>query len=335
MLSPRYYSGYDDYYSSSWAWNRETEPGENLNYIPRILHMYTAELAMTALTGAALLGFLAWSCTIRQPPSFLSKRRPLPMGGIRADLLGSIYIGVAVGQDVVKEYYQITYMLQDFFTHISQCLIFYVFYSLIHRFLDGLTDVGRPYAAVNIIHWIFLGVLFAMGMACFAIGVVNTVYLVTEVPLLNVELAAEKLYAANAILLFVASLEVVVWSVVVTVKGGRDRFRSRIAAISLIIGAFFYFALNLMWAVLCIRFDLFYEKYMPPDYLGLLESVLEFVFYVGTYVGIFLCCVKWASLVPQDSAWQAQQGSYPYQQQPYQQPFYPSTGHYPHQHGPK
>jgi hypothetical protein len=89
-----------------------------------------------------------------------------------------------------------------------------------------------------------------------------------------------------------------------------------------------------MWAVVCIRFNLFYEKYTPPDYLGLLESVLEFVFYVGTYVGIFLCCVKWASLIPQDSAWQAQQGSHPYQQQPYQQPFYPPTGHYPQQHGP-
>lgn len=120
-------------------------------------------------------------------------------------------------------------MLQDFFTHIAQCLIFYVFYSLIHRFLDGLTDVGRPYAAVNIVHWIILGVLFAMGISCFAIGVANTVYYATEVPLLNIEIAAERLYAANAILLFVASLDVLLCSVLVTVKGGSDRFRSRVS----------------------------------------------------------------------------------------------------------
>jgi hypothetical protein len=54
------------------------------------MHMYTAELAMTALTGAAMLGFLVWSCVIRQPPSFLSKRRPLPMGGIRSSLICGI-----------------------------------------------------------------------------------------------------------------------------------------------------------------------------------------------------------------------------------------------------
>lgn len=122
-------------------------------------------------------------------------------------------------------------MMQDFFNHISQCLIFYVFYSLIHRFLDGLTDLGRPYAAVRIFHWIFLGVLFAMGITCFAIGVVNTVYYVTEHPLPQVITAAEKLYTANAILLFVASLDVLVWSVLVTVKGGSDRFRSRVSCV--------------------------------------------------------------------------------------------------------
>ncbi|KAJ5611137.1 hypothetical protein N7510_007856 [Penicillium lagena] len=338
MLSPRYYNGYDDYYRSSWAWDRETKPGEELAYDPKYMRMYTAELAMTALTGAAMFGFLIWTCGIRQPTNFLSKRRPLPMGGIRsalicwilADLLSCVYIGVAVGQDVVKEYYQIAPMLQSFFQHISQCLLFYVFYSLIHRFLDGLTDVGRPYAAVNIIHWIVLGVLFVMGMTSFALDVVNTVYYVTEVYILQVETAAEKVYCANAILLLVASLEVLAWAVFVTVKGGRGRFRSRIAAISLIIGAFFYFALNLMWTVLNIRIYLFY--YIPPDYLGLLESVLDFVFFVGTYVGILLCCVKWKSLSPQDGAWQAQQ--YSHQQQPYQQQFYSSTGPYRQQHGP-
>lgn len=84
MPSPRYYRGYYDYYSSSWAWNRETTPGEYLAYVPKYMHMYTAELTMTALTGTAMLGFLVWSCGIRQHTNFLSKRRPLPMGGIRS-----------------------------------------------------------------------------------------------------------------------------------------------------------------------------------------------------------------------------------------------------------
>lgn len=89
-----------------------------------------------------------------------------------------------------------------------------------------------------------------------------------------------------------------------------------------------------MWIVLCIRFDLFFDRYILPQYLGLLESSLQFVLYVGTYFGIFLCCVKWESLVPKDSAWLAQQGSHPYPQQLYQQQFYPSTGQYPQQYGP-
>jgi hypothetical protein len=91
--------------------------------------------------------------------------------------------------------------------------------------------------------------------------------------------------------------------------------------------------MNLMWAVLSIRFDLFYYKYPVPEYLYLLESVLELVCYIGTFVGIFLCCAKWDSLGPKDNSWQTQQGTHPYQQQPYQQA-YPPMGQYPQQYGP-
>jgi hypothetical protein len=85
MLSPRYY--YDDYYSSSWKWNQEVNPGAGLSRDPKYQRMYTAQLAMTALTGAAMLGFLIWSCWIRQPRNYLSRIRPLPMGGIVSSLI--------------------------------------------------------------------------------------------------------------------------------------------------------------------------------------------------------------------------------------------------------
>jgi hypothetical protein len=142
--------------------------------------------------------------------------------------MSCVYNGVAIGQDVVKQYYLITSMLESFFNHIAICLIFYVLWSLIHGFLDGLTDVGRPFAAVNIIHWIFLGILWALGLACFALDVVNTTYYVTQASALRIEVASEKVYTANAILCFVASLEVLSWSIFVTVRGGSDRFRSRV-----------------------------------------------------------------------------------------------------------
>jgi hypothetical protein len=99
-------------------------------------------------------------------------------------------------------------------------------------------------------------------------------------------------------------------------------------------------ALNLASAVIYIRYSL--EDFIPPKYLSCVQSVLQFFFLVGTFVGILLACMKWRSvddredknMVPQYpygagqyqsyQAYQQQnqaQMQHQYPQQYYQQPY--------------
>lgn len=100
-----------------------------------------------------------------------------------------------------------------------------------------------------------------------------------------------------------------------------------------------------MWAIVAIRYNL-ENTYLYPLYLQLAESILGFLFTVGVYVGILLCCSNWSKLdkfVDQPpvnvqypygampGVQPAYQGYQPYPQQPYSQPQQP----YPQQHYPQ
>lgn len=99
-------------------------------------------------------------------------------------------------------------------------------------------------------------------------------------------------------------------------------------------------ALNLTYAVIYIRHSL--GNAIVPTYLTCVQSVLQFVFIVGTFVGILLACSKWRSVddredkniaaqypyaAGQYQTYQAYQQQHPaqmqqlYPQQYYQQPY--------------
>ncbi|KAJ6065216.1 hypothetical protein N7444_000869 [Penicillium canescens] len=85
-----------------------------------------------------------------------------------------------------------------------------------------------------------------------------------------------------------------------------------------------FFAVNLMWAILAIRYNLENNKDYPV-YLMTARSVIAFVFLVGTFMGIVLCCAKWSSLGtgPDKYEHAAVTGQYPSQYPPGQYPAYP------------
>lgn len=110
------------------------------------------------------------------------------------------------------------------------------------------------------------------------------------------------------------------------------------------IGSVFWFALNLMGAVVTIAYSLGTKWYIYPQYLNLVESVCQFVFVIGIGVGILLCCSNWSKLdkfveqpavaaqypygvVPDNQQYQTYQmypqQPYPQPQQPYPQQAYP------------
>lgn len=66
-------------------------------------------------------------------------------------------------------------------------------------------------------------------------------------------------------------------------------------AIALIIGSVFWFALRMMWAVIDIRYIIL-DSQFSPRYLSTVESVCQFFFCVGIYVGILFCCMNWSKI---------------------------------------
>jgi hypothetical protein len=98
-------------------------------------------------------------------------------------------------------------------------------------------------------------------------------------------------------------------------------------AIALIVGSVFWFALNLMWAVVYICYVLSAVTF-SPKYLQTVESVCQFFFCVGIYVGLLLCCMNWSKLGGPDKPADAAQ--YPYGAVPAGYPTYPAYQAYPH-----
>ena len=120
-------------------------------------------------------------------------------------------------------------MLATFFNLLATLLVFYIFWSLIHRLLGRLTDSGKPYAAVTIIHWILLGILSAVSLADWAMYVAWEVREVTTVVSIEFTLAWLDLDSALTIVFWLLSMEIMAWTIFVTVKAGTHRFLSRVS----------------------------------------------------------------------------------------------------------
>ena len=64
---------------------------------------------------------------------------------------------------------------------------------------------------------------------------------------------------------------------------------------SLLVGSVFYFAYNLMYTIVDIRYSL-EGGHLTPAYLSTATSVCQFFFCIGIIVGILLCCQNWRKL---------------------------------------
>lgn len=122
-------------------------------------------------------------------------------------------------------------MLQVFFSDLAIVMVVFVFYNLIHRLLNRLTDSGKPYAAIAIVHWIILGILAVISLAAWAMFVVVRVRYVQGPygDLTEFSLDVNKVDGARTILFFVVSLEIFAWILFAAIKAGSHRFTSRVS----------------------------------------------------------------------------------------------------------
>lgn len=124
-------------------------------------------------------------------------------------------------------------MLSSFFNLLGICLTFYVFWSLLHRMLGRLTDSGKPYAAVTILHWVLQGLIVVISLADWALYVAYVVATVTNDSSSGYLLGRNwiRLESALFIIYWLLSAEVIALSIFVVVKAGNHRFVSKVSRI--------------------------------------------------------------------------------------------------------
>ncbi|OOQ88472.1 hypothetical protein PEBR_12272 [Penicillium brasilianum] len=356
-MAPRRSSGgssssYSSYYNNPWS--EETEFSLRLL---RSKSLFIAGFAFDVLTILALIGFLVWACLVHNGRGQLKGVFPALLAYLASMLTILVYEIFFFANATVQMYYLIDLMLNEFFFMVAGCLIFFVFYHLIHSALDRLTDAGKPYAIVAIIHWVILGLVSVVSLATFGLYVGYQVQNVQNYYYSKLAKPYNNLEAARAIIWWLLSLEIVAWFIFIVVKASH-RFASKLPIFSLLGGSIAWMALNLAFAVIYIRYSL--EGFIPPNYLSCVQSVLQFFFIVGTFVGILLACMKWRSVDDREDknmvaqypygagqyqsyqAYQQQnqaqmQQQYPqqYYQQPYPQPAQQAYQQPVAQHAPK
>lgn len=122
-------------------------------------------------------------------------------------------------------------MLYNFFGIVSSCLVFFVFYNLIHGLLGHLTDAGNPYAVVSTVHWVILGLVSLLSLASWGLFVAWEVLQVTDG--YDSTWSLMRIYVnvagARSIVYWVMSLEILAWAIFVIAKAGSHRFNSKVS----------------------------------------------------------------------------------------------------------
>ncbi|KAJ5256956.1 hypothetical protein N7478_013060 [Penicillium angulare] len=324
-IIPRYYY---NYYDNPNPWNEEV-----LVSYEQIIYQKTffVEVAFDCLILLALFSFAIWACTIRNGS-----------GPQRATIVVLVMFLISQSLQViadilylaivwVKQSYVIAYILNYVFGLASYSLLFAVFYMIIHRSLDRLTDSGKPDTAVKVVHWVIVGIVTAVSIADFGLYTAVTVKQVESDLTYELVKSQRNLYAARCIIYFIVSFEILAWSIFVAVKARTSQFVSKTPVHWIVASSLCWFGYNIMYAIVAIRYQLNYSVYrIVPSYLGIIEVVFQFVFIVGIFTGILLSIMNWHKFgggevygpAPVQYPYNATQGAYQHPQQGYQHQSY-------------
>ncbi|KAJ5690672.1 hypothetical protein N7462_005064 [Penicillium macrosclerotiorum] len=326
-----YYYGYDNPWAEEIQFSMDSLLSKSL---------FIAGFAFDVLTVLALICFLVWACIVRNHRGQMRGVVITIITWLLAVICAVIYEIFYLAEATITQYYVIDLMLNEFFFLLGSCLLFFVYYHLINGMLDRLTDSGKPYAAVAVIHWVVIGLVSLISLATWAMYVAYQVQYVNNGYTGALRQSYPKLESARAIIYWLLSLEILAWVIFVTVKAGSHRFTSRLPVIALTVSSLFWMALNMMYAIVFIRYTLEDTVRTTPKYLSTVESVCQFFFIVAIFTGILFCCMNWRKVDDRQDkpslpaqhpyqTYQTYQQQYPAQpqqplyQHPYQQPYQP------------
>ncbi|KGO65589.1 hypothetical protein PITC_019070 [Penicillium italicum] len=314
-MAPRLGSYSSNYHNDNNPWSEKVWLTLD-NYPAKSL--FLTEHAFDILSLIAFIIFLISTCGIRD--------RSLPLKGLICALIFSIcskiniiaWEALFVTGTEVTMYYLISLMLWDFFRVMAICIIFSVFWNLIHRFLSLITASGKPHVAVSIIHYILLTIIIALSLVEWGLRVDSYVREVTSPHDENMQMISRQVISASNLVCWVSSMEILAWMIFVVVKAGDHIFVSKVnsrpktyslyvdipehtltghfqaPAVAIITAATAWFAEFATSSIISIRYTLVDgNSDVWPEYLNTTKTILEFFFWIGVYTGSLLCCAKW------------------------------------------
>lgn len=137
-----------------------------------------------------------------------------------------IILFLGIFQATVQQSYIVLYVLSQIFYLIAIMLGFYIFWHVIHKLLERVTEknANRSFALMAVIHSVLLGIMSAIAAAECAVYIAfiaKSIGGFTDLLLLAYEYSA--LSASLSIICWLASTEILGWTIFVFVKAGGDK----------------------------------------------------------------------------------------------------------------
>lgn len=134
-----------------------------------------------------------------------------------------------------KKWYLITSLLSALFEPTSYCVMFYVFYTIIHVFQERIMNMStRSSSIIKYVHWTIVGVFAALviiGWSWMVLYINSTVH--DELILIEQSNVWWKIDSARCILFWLSAWEIVAWAFYLGLMTSRGSSKVNIKVCSL------------------------------------------------------------------------------------------------------
>lgn len=147
----------------------------------------------------------------------------------RRSILTIIYLFFYVFEATVKQSYVVLLMFQTIFNLLALILIFYVFYRILHNYLNRLYHSRKGFLKFTYLHWGILGIISVLSLVEAILRIVTLVQSVNSYDSLKLDLDLARLSGARMIISWLASLEIILCAVFVVIKSSALEINSRVS----------------------------------------------------------------------------------------------------------
>ncbi|KAJ5973641.1 hypothetical protein N7481_010851 [Penicillium waksmanii] len=271
----------------------------------RSLIAVKAAFAFLLLVGMLVLSSLIY--VLKRSRSYVLKPMPLiatlaamfSMVASMANMFAYCNFGLTVS--TTKKWYLITSLLSALFEQASYCIMFYVFYAIVHVFQERIMTMStRVSSTIKYVHWVIVGLFAALviiewsWMVLYINSTVHDELIFTEQ--YNVW---GKIDSARCILFWLSAWEIVGWAFYLGLmtSRGSSKVNIKMSSFFFIAACGFFLGVNFLFFVWDV---IYYLKAVGETAqsesaenvsiaTAAIEEILQFVFVQGSFFGLILC----------------------------------------------